>query len=428
MRYWSDYKETLDPKADFKSIFIRSSKRYASLDGARGLTILLMVLFHVLFGVVRLLHKNSSEDEFIRNFPEWLNWLWHAQGSDPLFVMCGLLVSFSMFKEFDKNQTLQVATFYKRRLARILPLFLLALLIYMPTGSHNLDYLVSNLFFASNYFDSQRTIIPVGWSLDLQMLFYFLLPLFYIYLFYKTRFKITLLVGLILATTVWRMWILYMEPSLYERPFFDAISDKEHAKLLSQTLYYDFDMRIASFLMGMLMAALHHYHGNVIRKVFERYPLVNISVLVTGLAMIYFSVSVPFHNRHAEFYQDFSPFWNFIFLSLARYGYSMGIAILVFMVLNPYGPSKFFERIFRTRLLYPFAQLIFPIYLFHFPFIVVAAVCVLGTTDRHAITDIAVWQIFAVYALTVLFTAAFATVLHVYIEKPIIRMVDKRYK
>jgi peptidoglycan/LPS O-acetylase OafA/YrhL len=333
-----------------------------------------------------------------------------------------------MFKEFDNTKTLQVSSFYKRRLARILPLFLLALIVYFPTSSHNLDYVVSNLFFASNYFASQRTIVPVGWSLDLQMQFYILLPLFYIYIFYKTPYKISLLVGLIIAVTAWRMWILYMEPSLYERPFYDAIADKDHGRLLSQTLYYDFDMRIGSFIMGMLVAALHHYHGSTIRRIFERYPLINISVLVTALLMIYYSVSVPFHNRHSEFYLDFSPFWNFIFLSLTRYGYSLGIAILVFMVLNPFGPSKFFERIFRSRLLYPFAQLIYPIYLFHFPFMVVAAVCVMGTTDRHSITHVDVWQIFAVYGLTALFAVAFACILHIYIEKPVIRVIDNRYK
>lgn len=426
MRYWSEYKSYLNPKGDFKAIFVRPSARYASLDGARALTILLMVLFHVMFGVVRLLQQNSSEDAFIKNFPEALNWLWHAQGSDPLFVMCGLLVSFSMFKEFEHRKTLAVGTFYKRRLARILPLFFVAILLYLPTDKDNVEYLWSNLLFASNYFESQRTIIPVGWSLDLQMQFYILLPLFYLYIYYKSPYKISLLVGLIIATVLWRMWVTYDHESLWQRPFYDAYTDKDHARLLGQVLYYDFDMRISSFVMGMLAAALHFYHGARIRNFFQRHSVVNFAVLCTGLALIYFSVSVPFHNKYAEFYQHFEPWKNFVFLSLTRYAYSLGIAILVFMVLNPYGLSKLFERIFRAKFLYPFAQLIYPIYLFHFPFIVLGAVCVFMTTDRHAIVDVAVWQVFAVYAVAVFFTCVFSLLLHVYLEKPIIRMVDDK--
>lgn len=427
MRYFNEYKEALDIKKDFRNIFVpASTKRYGALDGARALTILLMVLFHVLFGVVTLLKKNSSAEPFIENFPQWLNWLWHAQGSDPLFVMCGLLVSLSFFKEFETRNNIDVHRFYMRRFARLLPLFFLALLVYMPTKSHSWDYLLSNLFFVSYYFENQKTIVPVGWSLDLQMQFYLMLPLFYIYIFYKFKYKISLIVGMIIAATAWRMWVTW-DSGVHLRPFYEAYWDRDHARMLADTLYYGLDMRIGGFFMGMLVAVLAFYHKQRITEVFSRYPVVNYLVLAVGLVCIYFSVSVPYHNKAAEFYKDFNTDWNFVFLSLTRYGYSLGIGILVFVVLIPTGPSKLFSAIFGSRIFYPFAQLIFPIYLFHFPFMVVAAVLVLGTTDRKSIVSVEVWQVFAVFGVTAVLTCMFATLLHVYIEKPIIRVVDSKY-
>ena len=426
MRYWNEYKASMNVRKDFRDIFVRSSNRYASLDGARALTILLMVLFHVLFGVVTLLKKNASAEPFIENFPQWLNWLWHAQGSDPLFVMCGLLVSLSFFKEFDSRQHIDTFRFYMRRFARLLPLFYLALIIYLPTKNNGWEHLLSNLFFASYYFEGQSTIVPVGWSLDLQMQFYLMLPLFYIYVFYKTPHKVPLIVAMIIAAVAWRMWVTW-DSEVYTRPFYDAYYDKSHARALADTLYYGLDMRIGGFFMGMLVAVLYYFHKETISDFLSRHAFLNFLILGIALACIYFSVSVPYHNKAADFYQDFSTDWNFIFLSLTRYTYSWGIAMLVFIVLIPSGPSKVFEAIFGAKIFYPFAQLIYPIYLFHFPFMVVAAVIVMGTTDRYSIVSVAPWQVFAVFGLTALFTCAFAIVLNVFIEKPIIRMVDGKY-
>ena len=84
---WVRYKSSINFKTDLKTIFIRPHARFATLDGARAITILLMVLFHVLFGIAKIL--DDKVEGFIANFPGYLNWMWQAQGSDPLFVICG---------------------------------------------------------------------------------------------------------------------------------------------------------------------------------------------------------------------------------------------------------------------------------------------------------------------------------------------------
>ena len=119
----------------------------------------------MLFGIVILLKKNGIEyvEPFITEFPRYLGWLWQSQGSDPLFILCGLLVSTALFREYEKNQRLAIGEFYMRRLMRVLPLFLLAVLLLLPSDADNLGFLWSNLLFISNQVPHHRPIVPVGW-------------------------------------------------------------------------------------------------------------------------------------------------------------------------------------------------------------------------------------------------------------------------
>ena len=213
--FWSRYKRAIDFKRDLKDLYIRPTTRYATLDGARAITILLMVLFHVMFGIVMLFHGDFQKiDYFISNFPHYLRWMWQVQGSDPLFVMCGLLVAYTLFREYKKDGSIQIWRFYRRRLMRILPLFFVAILLYLPTDKDNLSNLWSNLLFLSSFLEGQRHIIPVAWSLDVQVQFYFLLP-FLVLMAHATRRPITVMVLLIVASLAWRYWVVASDPEIY---------------------------------------------------------------------------------------------------------------------------------------------------------------------------------------------------------------------
>lgn len=413
--FWQRYKQSINFREDLKGIFVRSHDRHAALDGVRAMTILLMVLFHVLYGIVRLLDDNV--DTFIQEFPVAFDWLWLAQGSDPLFVVCGLLVGYTCFREHDKTGTINVVRFYKWRVLRILPLYLIALLIFLPTDDRHYGYLVSNLFFVSNFFDNQKPIVPVGWSLEAQMQFYFLLP-WICFAMYKLKRPIIFLVGLCVIAVAYRYWLVISQPALYETPFYQIIYDKDFARLLSGQLYYDLDARIAAFLFGMLAAYVFHYHGKTLTQFFHKHKFVNTLVLALGLLLIYWSFSEPMHNREADFYKNFNEQTNIIFLAFNRYAYSLGMCILIVMVMSPVGPSRILERVCALGIWYPFAQLIYPIYLFHFPFLVIAALIVFQTTDKDSITHVSAIQVFMTYAWAVLFTVLFSIILHIYVEKP----------
>jgi len=419
---WRRYKNSINFKADLKALFIRTHERHATLDGARAITIMLMVLFHVLFGLSTILKDNL--EAFIQGFPSYLSWMWQVQGSDPLFVVSGLLVSYTLFRSYDRSNSLNILTFYKRRLIRIYPLFLVALIMFFPIGVRHWDYIPSNLLFSSNFFDDRKPIIPVAWSLEVQMQYYFLLPILCLIL-YAVRWRIALLVSLIVAAVAYRYWVVSSHPVLYQTPFYQLAYDHDFARALSKNLYYHLDVRIGGFLMGTLVAYLHHYYEKQITAYFNRNIIINGIVLAIGLYLIYWSFSFPLLNKNADFYSPFVPEANLWFLVINRYTYSFAMGILLLLALCPAGPSKAVKWFLSWPIWHPFAQLIYPIYLFHFIFIVFGAAAAFGTTDKHAITSASVSQVMLVYFWALLFTVIFASIMHIYIEKPFLKFREK---
>lgn len=419
---WSRYRQALNIRSDLHSAFVRANDRHATLDGARAITVLLMVLFHVLFGVVVLLKDDvTAMDQFIVTFPRYLGWMWQSQGSDPLFVMCGLLVSYTLYREYDRSGSVNLPRFYKRRLMRIMPLFLLALLLYLPTDEKNLRYLASNLLFVSNFFEGQRHIVPVGWSLDVQMQFYLLMPLL-VMLMFRTRFRVGLLVLLFFASVAWRGYVVWRNPDIWHTPFYEIIYDKDFGSLLANQLYYDIDVRVGCFFLGMLVGYLHRYHGESIQRWFGAHPAQTAGLVLLGLALFAGAIAMPMENRYHPFNQDPSPAFNFWFLVADRYVYSIGLSILLLTALCPAGAGRAVDWLLSWRIWHPFAQLIFPIYLFHFIFLVVAAAITFQTTERDDISSVNTYQVFVLYFWTVLLTTAFSALAHVFIEKPFLTM------
>ncbi len=416
---WTRYKACLNPKQDLHDIFFRSHDRHAVLDGARAITILGMVLFHVVYGVVRLL--GDHVDRFIATYPDSLDWTWQIQGSDPLFVMCGLLVSYSLFREYDKTGGIRIGQFYKNRLMRIMPLFLFALLFYLPTDSENYRFLLSNFLFINNFIPGQDQIIPVGWSLNVQMHFYFILPGI-VLLMFQMRRPVLVLALLMCGSTLIRYLVITGDPVSYEFPFYNILYDTEFAHLLSDKLYYDLEDRVGSFIIGVLVAYLHLYHGQAITAFLTRHWFFCVLLFLSAVLMVAIPLFIPVHDRQSFFYEDFSVVSSFWYLVVNRYVYSAGIGLVVLLALCPAGPGRWIEKLFALPVWHPFAQLIFPIYLFHFPFILVGAVLTFWTTNPEDITHVSAWQVFVMYGWAVFFTVLFSIVLHLFLEKPFLTM------
>lgn len=155
----------------------------ADIDGLRALAVLLVLLYHLDFGVT---------GGFV--------------GVDVFFVISGYLITRQIVSEYEQTGGFSIAGFYARRARRILPALFLTLaltgiasfLVLSPealteVGGSTLAATtsVANVFFwmASGYFEAEARTQPLlhTWSLGVEEQFYILWPLLLVMLLKLSR-------------------------------------------------------------------------------------------------------------------------------------------------------------------------------------------------------------------------------------------------
>ncbi|HVU98875.1 MAG TPA: acyltransferase [Puia sp.] len=151
--------------------------RIPSLDGWRGVSILLVILGHQVVDGSSLMSPSPFSSYF-----KWLTW--HIYGVEVFFVISGFLITSLLMKELEKTKRISLRDFYIRRIFRILPtyyllLFVVFLLNKVNNGGEILtakDFLKS-LFFVSDFdFDRSSWTLGHSWSLSVEEQFYLLWP------------------------------------------------------------------------------------------------------------------------------------------------------------------------------------------------------------------------------------------------------------
>ncbi len=155
------------------------------IDGLRAISVIAVIIFHTGFSFL--------SGGFI--------------GVDVFFVISGYLITSLVYKEITSG-TFSYLTFYKRRIARLLPALIITLILVLGFGflfydNREFDNLGKELFFSAlgaanilfaqgvNYFaqeDSVRPLIHL-WSLGVEEQFYLIWPTLLITLtFFKFRY------------------------------------------------------------------------------------------------------------------------------------------------------------------------------------------------------------------------------------------------
>jgi peptidoglycan/LPS O-acetylase OafA/YrhL len=172
------------------------------LDGVRGLAILLVLIFHLLFMVL----PTDNMPTF------WLNagrFLMH--GVTLFFVLSGFLIGSILLH--NKNSKSYFKTFYIKRIGRIIPIYYLLILgyyifkyiLFPDYEGHELNSGIPDWaypFFAQSFFIPRYGLGPgimnVTWSLCVEEQFYLFAPLF-IFLFDSSKLVILCISGILLS-------------------------------------------------------------------------------------------------------------------------------------------------------------------------------------------------------------------------------------
>lgn len=155
-----------------------------------------------------------------------------------------ILSGFIMIVAYHKKDKIAYFDYYKNRFARIYPLYVVGLLLYLITRFSNFSIYKGflYLFGLQSWIPGEAMILNFpGWSISVEFLFYLLFPLLYNYLYSKGNKSIWVITAIIwIITQVFCN--LYSGSSYYKGPHTES----------HELLYYFPLMHINEFLVGNL--------------------------------------------------------------------------------------------------------------------------------------------------------------------------------
>ncbi len=185
------------------------------------------------------------------NDPNWRFGLWI--GINGLFSISGYLITMAMLTEFDRTGKVSIKNFYARRALRLFPALYVASITVLVYGlvTHQGDYLYSYVYStlaAIFYFEDLWDILSLGhgfpvfgqlWTLSVEEQFYLIWAILVVLFLYKSSKEALLRFTIVscVAVCIYRIIIYYVTHD-------------------PQRIYYAFDTRLDSILIGCIAALL----------------------------------------------------------------------------------------------------------------------------------------------------------------------------
>lgn len=228
------------------------SQKDSSIDIARGIAILLVILVHtsqLVPGITDITIKILSAGQL---------------GVQLFFVVSAYTLCMSY--ERRQNESVRVKSFYVRRLFRIAPLYYVGIIFYFivryidfnlnseaifTTQNYTFVNVMANVLFVHGFVPSaNNTIVPGGWSIGTEMAFYLMFPLLYplVSRFLAagtTGYLLLVLVGLLVVNVVVQRIFMV---KIFDLPFYN-----------NSFLYFNIVNQFSVFLIGM--ASYFYFRG-----------------------------------------------------------------------------------------------------------------------------------------------------------------------
>lgn len=224
--------------------------KYSYINSARGIAILMVILTHI-------------SQLYTSELPNYLNFFFgYCQMGVQLFFIAS---AFTLYNSFEnrKQESQPLKNFYIRRFFRIFPIYYLGIILYFTLNyyfknidSYSLKNIVSNLTFTHGLTPSaNNTIVPGGWSIGTEMLFYLFFPFLIKYLI-KSNFLFKSIIIIVFSYSI--IFILDLKVLYNNFWYFNIIT--QLPVFIIGILYYQFNKRlttataIITFVLSTLIA------------------------------------------------------------------------------------------------------------------------------------------------------------------------------
>lgn len=136
--------------------------RIFSLDLLRGISIIGVILVHT----SQVFSSGNAMLDTVESFGRF--------GVQVFFLVSAITI----YREYRNNTSFNIYNFYVKRISRILPLWLIFLLIYSLVSNNlfTFDYFLTMFFLSGFSVEAINKIIPGGWSIVVEVSFYILFP------------------------------------------------------------------------------------------------------------------------------------------------------------------------------------------------------------------------------------------------------------
>jgi peptidoglycan/LPS O-acetylase OafA/YrhL len=292
---------------------------------------------------------------------------------DLFFVISGFLIGSLLFKEFLKAGDICFGRFYVRRFLRLIPVYVVVMLLGMPLmrdipksailmdmpPSGNAENLWANLLYVNNFLPFAKQYMGWCWSLAIEEQFYLLAPAALVLFLRLGRGRVRILVALLAFSGVLRWVVLHANG--FDFPYlgtpdsaswharFDIAYDKPH-------------MRYGGLLAGIIGAYLTCYRKEGLRRFFENKRL----VAPIALGSLGLMVHVAYTRDSSTMFGSMPVWAGQAWIALSRDVFAMAAMFLILTA--TFTPELFggwLRRILAWKAFYPVAQLSYSIYLVH---------------------------------------------------------------
>jgi peptidoglycan/LPS O-acetylase OafA/YrhL len=398
------------------SMVLDDDRNRKLIDGLRAVGMYYVVLFHVLFALGRILDP-AEMHAFFDRFPDLLNFAFQPFGTELIFFFSAFLLGYLMLLEHREYGTLDVGRYYRRRIVRIFPIYFLALLLYMPLAKElTLFDVAANLLFI-NHIVGAFPIIPAGWSLQVLVQSYLVLPWLVLGLMASGR-PLLVLGVLWLVGLAARYAAMVLDPS-FDPALIAGLFIGEQATPTANALYELIWFRTSPFLLGLALAfAVVRDHARLSRWLAPAQGW--IPLMLVGSALVFVTTMVPIYDGRSFLYTHGSyTFW--IWFQTLQNGV-FGLGLLACTLALFYARSRRLDLVtawLRLPVWKQGAQNIFPIYLFHMVFIIPAAALVFWTIKPAEVPPVHTWQILLIFVIASVLSHWVAVFLVRFYERPV---------
>lgn len=406
-------------KENLNSIFERRASNYASIDGLRAVSILLVLVYHTL-----LVYDLSNPHEDISSILAYigLGWAWGWNGDkgvDVFFVMSGFLISSILLRQYTKTGGLNLKNFYLRRYLRLTPAYYLTLTIYWLMSGPNSEWIWANYLYVNNFIDYGNQAVGWTWSLAVEEQFYFIYPLILIAILKYAKKPGHWLFWLFVLSFVVRAGIVLSDETIRTSPFSRAYTDQAYLNHYFTILYDDLHARFGGLLVGCIAAYNLHFHREKLTQIAN--STLGITLTIVGLALVIFFIGFPAYSPEYDQYKTFHTLY-YIF---NRNFFAMGIGLLILaMLLQQHIIANTLRKFFSLGFWYPIASLSYSLYLIH---LVVMSVVIpalnnltLNMPDQY---NWSMGQVLIIgFVVSTIISLFIAVIMYLFVEKPIMNL------